>query len=96
MGLTLIHIEPGRGPLGVWRIVNDIPAHRYTDPGDPAIERARVMLDAKGTNTPWDAWFQRLSERPPYVDDFETIEDSTTPLGTLLRDVVRVWGELSG
>lgn len=84
--LILIHIHPGTGPVGAWRIADGTPVAHYTDP--TRRHRAEAALANRGPAVPWDDWFHQLADRTPYLDDYEVITvDNTTPepLITALR-----------
>ncbi len=94
MNIALLHVRPGRGPVGVWRITAAGPQAAYypDDPDGAAQNRAAVALAMKGDQVPWDVWARRLGERSPYLDDYRVITSSDgESLPDLLLWAIAVW-----
>lgn len=94
MTITLIHIAPGHGPVGVWRIPDHGPptAHYPNDPHHTHHNRAAATLAAKGDNVPWTTWARRLANRIPYLDDYRLITTTDTePLPDILTRATTTW-----
>ncbi len=90
---ALIHIDPARGPVGVWRVIDGtLHSHYPHDPVNAYTSRALDALHARGNDVPWDVWFDQLADRTPYFDDYLVVPtDPTETLETVYAWVVQLW-----
>lgn len=90
MGVVLIHIQPGRGPIGAWREHDGGLVSCYPN-GDAAAQHTALQaLRAKADAVPMPVWMNALADRVPHADDYETVV-SDEELSIVLARFVAAW-----
>jgi len=89
---VIVHLAPGRGPVGVWRTAGSEVECYYPAGYTAEHDTAAALMHARGNDVPWPAWFTRLAERASYSATFTIVEaDPALSLPSILSSMRMNW-----
>ena len=90
---VLIHVTK-QGPVGAWRVIHGGPESYYDTQAAPEdAEVAESLITLKSNDLSWDNWFDRLTDRSPYLVQFKQVD---APPSEALGDTLLKYQEESG
>ncbi len=74
---VLVHYEPrGERALGLWWVddLTNSPQSLYVDSKAPAVFRAKLIVFNKAESITWSEWFDLLTTRAPYTEQWDVYD----------------------
>lgn len=78
----------GTQALGLWWVnpISKQPEDLYLDPESPQAARGRMIVHGKtNKNMPWEQWFDLLTTRAPYTEDWAVYDSMGFQPDQMLR-----------
>jgi len=86
MALMLVHATLDGTPIGVW---NEALESFYSPGFEGLQNRAKAMLQTKGTAVPWDVYVDRMEQRTSFVDWWKTVDTEASLEDALSSEIGR-------